>query len=166
MLKPMDTDRTSSARRTHAGPARQRGISPLLRSVGAGAGRTDHLRVSNAERQAVADRLAEHFSDGRLSQDEFDERAKQAVHAKTRGDLNGLFDDLPEPGEDAAEPRRPDGWWYGPGYRAAAFGLIVVICLAGAESIVHATVPWLWAGFLAIALLIITIRSARPGSGG
>lgn len=174
MLGTMDTDRTSSARRAPSGSSRQRGISPLLRSVGAGAGRTDHLRVSNAERQAVADRLAEHFSDGRLSQDEFDERAKQAVHATTRGDLRGLFDDLPEPGmpgvtlpgeEGGADLDRRDGWWYGAGWRAAAFALVIVICLAAAEAAVHATVPWLWALFVAIALLILTIRSARPGTG-
>ncbi len=34
----------------------------------------EHLRVSDAERQAVTDRLAEHFGDGRLDQAEFDER--------------------------------------------------------------------------------------------
>lgn len=160
MLRAMDTDRTSAARRS---------VPSLLRATG----RTDHLRVSHAERQAVTDRLAEHFSDGRLTQDEFDERAKQAVHAKTRGDLRGLFDDLPEPGmpgvtlpgEDGAD-LRPDSWWHGVGYRAAAFALVVVVCLAAAEAVVHATVPWLWAGFLAVALLVITLRSARPRAGG
>lgn len=159
MLRAMDTDRTSSARR---------GVPSLLRTTS----RTDHLRVSHAERQAVTDRLAEHFSDGRLTQDEFDERAKQAVHAKTRGDLRGLFDDLPEPGmpgvllpgEDGGADPRPDSWWYGAGYRAATFALVVVICLAAAEAVVHATVPWLWAGFLALALLVITLRSGRAGA--
>src|ERR1700726_477169 len=57
-----------------------------------------HMRVSDAERQAVADRLAEHFSSGRLDQAEFDERVGKAMSAKTRADLNGLFDDLPETG--------------------------------------------------------------------
>ena len=61
-----------------------------------------HMRVSDAERQAVADRLAEHFSSGRLDQAEFDERIGRAMSAKTRADLNGLFDDLPETGAPAA----------------------------------------------------------------
>src|ERR1700758_1982204 len=61
-----------------------------------------HMRVSDAERQAVADRLAEHFSAGRLDQAEFDERVGRAMKAKTRADLNGLFDDLPETGAPAA----------------------------------------------------------------
>ena len=62
-------------------------------------GYTDqHVRVSDAERAEVADRLAAHFGEGRLNQAEFDERVAQAMNAKTRGDLSGLFDDLPEPG--------------------------------------------------------------------
>ena len=61
-----------------------------------------HMRVSDAERQAVADRLAEHFSSGRLDQAEFDDRVGRAMSAKTRADLNGLFDDLPETGAPAA----------------------------------------------------------------
>ena len=56
-----------------------------------------HLRVSDAERNAVAERLATHYSDGRLDQAEFDERVSRAMAAKTRGDLDGLFDDLPDP---------------------------------------------------------------------
>ena len=65
-------------------------------------GHTDqHLRVSDAERTEVADRLAVHFGEGRLTRAEFDERAAQAMNAKTRGDLRGLFDDLPEPGPSA-----------------------------------------------------------------
>ena len=46
-----------------------------------------HLRVSDAERNAVAERLGTHYSDGRLDQAEFDERVGRAMAAKTRGDL-------------------------------------------------------------------------------
>jgi hypothetical protein len=55
-----------------------------------------HIRVSDAERAEVADRLAVHYSDGRLDRAEFDERVARAMSAKTRADLNGLFDDLPD----------------------------------------------------------------------
>src|SRR5260370_30368291 len=57
-----------------------------------------HVRVSDAERTEMADRLAAHFGEGRLKRAEFDERVAQAMSARTRGDLSGLFDDLPEPG--------------------------------------------------------------------
>jgi hypothetical protein len=53
------------------------------------------LRVSDAERAEVADRLSKHYGDGRLDQAEFDERVDQAMRAKTQSDLSGLFDDLP-----------------------------------------------------------------------
>jgi hypothetical protein len=53
------------------------------------------LRVSDAERNEVADKLSRHFADGRLDQSEFKERLDQAMGAKTRGDLSGLFGDLP-----------------------------------------------------------------------
>src|ERR1700760_5000407 len=70
--------------------------------AGGGIYSAQHLRVSDAEREAVAGRLAEHFAAGRLDQAEFDDRVGRAMSAKTRADLNGLFDDLPETGAPAA----------------------------------------------------------------
>ena len=60
-----------------------------------------HLRVSDAEREAVSGRLAEHFAAGRLDQAEFDDRVGRAMSAKTRGDLRGLLADLSETGAPA-----------------------------------------------------------------
>src|ERR1700759_4794551 len=53
------------------------------------------LRVSDAERQAVADQLSHHFGNGRLDQAEFDERLSQAMNAKPSRDLDGLPPALP-----------------------------------------------------------------------
>ncbi len=53
------------------------------------------VRASDAERNEVADKLSRHFSEGRLDAIEFKERLDRAMGAKTRGDLHGLFDDLP-----------------------------------------------------------------------
>ena len=66
-----------------------------------------NMRVSDAERSAVAEQLGAHYADGRLDQAEFDERISQAMAAKTRGDLTGLFDDLPEAGPTGAGPAGP-----------------------------------------------------------
>jgi len=60
-----------------------------------------HLRVSDAEREAVSGRLAEHFAAGRLDQAEFADRVGRAMSAKTRGDLRGLLADLSETGAPA-----------------------------------------------------------------
>jgi len=73
-----------------------------------------HLRVSDAEREAVTDRLAEHFAAGRLDQAEFDDRVGRAMSAKTRADLSGLFADLSETGAPAV-PELPRGGGSTPG---------------------------------------------------
>ena len=74
-----------------------------------------HIRVSDAERNAVAELLGQHYADGRLDQAEFDERVSRAMAAKTRGDLEGIFDDLPDLGHGgplaggAGTPAGPGG---------------------------------------------------------
>src|SRR5271165_4668505 len=134
-----------------AGPYRNRGFSPLFR----GPYSDQHLRVSDAERQAVADRLAEHFGDGRLDQAEFDERVGRAMNAKTRADLSGLFDDLPETGAPAMPepPPRPRRRRRHP---LLAIVLLVLITVAAAHAVAAVFVPWLWIGFLAVILLFAT----------
>jgi hypothetical protein len=57
------------------------------------------LRVSDAERDAVASELGQHFQDGRLDQAEYDERLTAALTAKTRRDLDELLTDLPQASE-------------------------------------------------------------------
>jgi uncharacterized membrane protein len=62
------------------------------------------MRVSDAERAAIADRLAEHFSNGRLDEAEFSDRLDQAMRAKTMADLTGLLADLPDDGQAGPAP--------------------------------------------------------------
>ena len=69
------------------------------------------MRISDADRAEVADRLSKHYSDGRLDQAEFNERLDRAMNAKTQADLNGLFADLPatdEPDKAVKAVRQPD----------------------------------------------------------
>jgi DUF1707 SHOCT-like domain len=116
-----------------------------------------HLRVSDAERQAVTDRLAEHFGDGRLDQAEFDERVGRAMSAKTRADLNGLFDDLPETGAPAVtdHPRSRRR------HPVLLVALIVLIAIAAG----HVIFPLLWIGLLVAVVLVATGTIGRPRSG-
>jgi hypothetical protein len=72
-------------------------------------GENPDLRVSDAERDAVASELGQHFQDGRLDQAEHNERVTAAMAAKTRRDLQELLTDLPhasagQPGWVATEP--------------------------------------------------------------
>jgi hypothetical protein len=66
------------------------------------------VRVGDAERAAVVDRLAAHFRDGRIDEEELEERTAAANAARTRGDLVKLEADLPEPPKpvDLAAQRR------------------------------------------------------------
>jgi hypothetical protein len=68
------------------------------------------MRASDNERNAVADKLSRHYAEGRLDETEFKDRLDRAMSATTRGDLNGLFHDLPrlpsEPPPPQARRRR------------------------------------------------------------
>ncbi len=52
-------------------------------------------RASDAERNHAIDRLRTAYVEGRLDQEEFDERSRAALTAKTTGQLERLFVDLP-----------------------------------------------------------------------
>lgn len=54
------------------------------------------VRVGDAERQAVVDQLRVHLGAGRLTVTEFEERAGDALAARTHGDLVPLTADLPD----------------------------------------------------------------------
>ena len=120
-----------------------------------------HMRVSDAERQAVADRLAEHFSSGRLDQAEFDERVGRAMNAKTRADLSGLFDDLPETGAPAATDQTAGVQRRRHRHPVLLVALIVFVAIAAA----HVVWPLLWIGALVAIVLFATgtIGHARSG---
>ena len=67
------------------------------------------MRISDAERAEVSDRLSKHYGDGRLDETEFSKRLDQAMHAVTQSDLNGLFDDLPDDAAGHGAGRRRAG---------------------------------------------------------
>lgn len=110
-----------------------------------------HMRVGDAERRAAADRLGEHFADGRLDQGEFDERISRAMSAKTHADLGDLFTDLPETGAPAGpvRPRR------GRGRTALVLVATIGIVMITAHALLTIA-PLLWLGFFAVVLLFAT----------
>lgn len=109
------------------------------------------MRVSDAERQEIADQLSQHFSDGRLDNAEFDERMGCAMSAKTRADLAGLLADLPHQAPTGGQqpptgrPRRH--------YRVVTILAIVFAAMIVASALSFAWhVPW--ALFLIVGFLI------------
>lgn len=140
----------------------------------------DNMRVSDAERAEVADLLGRHYSDGRLDKQEFDERVARAMSAKTRGDLDGLFDDLPDP-DSAADtaahdrsggpggpgglPGRTGSYGVGRRHRGAHPVLIVAAAVILASLAWHGLVgiffvPW-FAIFVLVAVVVYASRHSR-----
>lgn len=56
----------------------------------------DRTRASDQERDAAVGRLQAAFADGRLDDQEFDQRMRTALTARTRADLSELLSDLPD----------------------------------------------------------------------
>ena len=115
-----------------------------------------NMRVSHAERTEVADRLSKHYGDGRLDEEEFNERLDRAMKAKTQSDLDGLFDDLPEP--EAARPvARPNPQPRPPGPRQfpriAFLALVVILAIMVGQWLAHPFV-FPFAGFWPIGFHI------------
>lgn len=70
------------------------------------------IRASDQDREAVLQRLQAGFAEGRLDDDEFDQRMRAALTARTGADLAPLLDDLPavaggRPAASDAPGRRP-----------------------------------------------------------
>jgi hypothetical protein len=111
-----------------------------------------NIRVGDAEREAVAAQLREHYGDGRLTLDELNERLDQTFAAKTVSELGAVTTDLPRdsstwaPGAGVSagttgtrlsvgpqgDGPRNDGWDSARGRMAAvAAPLVAMIALAG-----------------------------------
>ena len=79
-----------------------------------------NLRGGDADREAAAGQLREHYADGRLTLDELNERLDQTFAAKTKADLNTVMRDLPQtapPGSGGYGQTGSTGWqpgWQGP----------------------------------------------------
>jgi hypothetical protein len=92
------------------------------------------LRIGDADREAAVRALGEHYAAGRLTKEEFDERADLAWAAKTGSALQPLFADLPRaqaarPVAPAPAGRAPDlgpGWFF---VTKVLLALVLVVAL-------------------------------------
>jgi hypothetical protein len=115
-----------------------------------------NLRVSNDERQEIINALITHWSDGRLDEPTFDQRAARARAATTRGDLDDLLVDLPplhpapapldHPRSDPGRPRPRRLAWL------ALTIVVVMVVLSAAAHVAHRVVDpgpsWLLIGLI------------------
>jgi hypothetical protein len=136
------------------------------------------MRISDAERAEVSDRLSQYYSDGRLDEAEFSKRLDQAMHAVTQSDLNGLFDDLPDgaaghggPADSgrtapdrasrrAGGPERPavDGRRRTPVSRVVSLAVLIVVAAIVGHALTHLFVPWI---LVAVVVFVWLRRGPR-----
>ena len=72
--------------------------------MSAAGGARKQMRASDRDRDRVAELLNAAFSEGRLSQDEYDNRLESAFSARTYGDLDQIVSDLPATRAPATPP--------------------------------------------------------------
>ena len=108
------------------------------------------LRASDADREAVTERLRAAAVEGRLEAWELEERVGRALSARTYGELDRLLRDLP------AGRRRSSG------VALTAFGLtvrLIVLFVVVSAVIVAAALSAAW--WLLCALVWLTLRGGR-----
>jgi hypothetical protein len=99
------------------------------------------IRISDADREVALAALGEHMSAGRLDIDEYGDRSAKVTASRTRGELAGIFRDLPDPHPSfsppppkAVEAPKPPGeltWSDRPLNQRIAAGLVPLLWVAG-----------------------------------
>jgi len=109
------------------------------------------MRIGDAEREAAIEALGEHYAAGRLTKDEYDERAEQVWAARTSSQLYPMFADLPRPqgrrpepaSGSRARPRSRPGWRAGVRLAPVLLGLIALLVLTRLPWFVVLIVGWI-----------------------
>lgn len=122
------------------------------------------IRIGTAEREKALEALTQHFSDGRLTVSEFDERSGQITAATTRGQLDKVFADLPAltppaPARPSGESRRA------PGEQSWRGTVMVVIPFVAFALIFLVPIEARWMFFMLVPATAMMLRGRR-GRGG
>lgn len=114
-------------------------------------------RIGNDERDATVDALTAHYSAGRITHEELEERSALALAARTHGELAPLLADLP------AVPHRTSGpglGWVIVGWLVAGLSAVTTL-IVGLIALIAVAVGGSWSSLLAPLLpLLIAVASA------
>ena len=108
------------------GPAKRRASDPAL-------------RVSDADRERVADTLRIHAGEGRLDHEELEERLEAVFAARTGGELDAPLKDLPRLRTRRTQPARQGM------PKPASFAVLLAVVLTAAL-----ITPWAWFGMFLV----------------
>jgi hypothetical protein len=132
---------------------------------------SDHLLASDADREQVLEVLKAAFVQGRLTLDELDARAGQALVSRTYGGLAALTADIPS-GLPRRLPRRPAAAAQvpaaepapaAPGTPASARAAVWAACVIAALPAVWATFFTFYGGFVILFLVAFTRLALSTG---
>ena len=145
-----------------------RTVGTRLRSTSDMTGRA-LLRASDADREQVVERLRQAATEGRLHDDELEERMGAAFSARTYGELDKLVVDLPAPVPDRR--RAPGATGRSPAVVAIALTVMVVLIAAVGSAVSghgHGYHHWggglgpvIWLVWIAIGLRFFLHRRGR-----
>lgn len=120
------------------------------------------MRASDSDREQVAERLRQAATEGRLHDDELDERLGVALSARTYGELDTLVADLPP---TTVARRRPQTPVRHRSAAAVAIPLVLAVVLVAAigSTFAHHTHPSglgpiIWLIWVAVALRFVLHR--------
>jgi Flp pilus assembly protein TadB len=130
--------------------------------------RFTHVRIGDKERDESVALLAEHFSLGRLSPSEHEQRHNAARSAVVRAEIETLFGDLPSPHPDlsAAEPppltprqqAEIEAAMETPWSNAMnVIGGLTVLFGVPAGIVLGFTLGWWWSLLVVVAVLIVAL---------
>jgi hypothetical protein len=118
------------------------------------------LRIGDDDREAAVTALGEHYAAGRLTKEEYDERAERAWEARTMSAMTPLFADLPRPqaasrvngptvpSHPAPGPTRPGrghpGWWAGARFMPVLVVVGVLVVFAHLPLFLLLVVGWIF----------------------
>ena len=111
------------------------------------------MRAGDKDRQRVVEQLGKHFAEGRLTVEEFDERAVRAHASVYLDELPGLTADLPRDPEPHRRPTKSP-------MRVPSSMFVVLLVMLLAWSLVAAVV-YSAPPFLALLLLFLFLRHRR-----
>jgi hypothetical protein len=119
------------------------------------------LRIADADRDAAAAHLREHYAQGRLTLQEFHHRLDAVFGAATQSQLAALTRDLPRAPSPAPPPvtatgngRERAGWEHQSGSRARPGLISVILAALAAWLLVSDLQMFPWPGKLALFLVI------------
>jgi Domain of unknown function (DUF1707) len=115
------------------------------------------LRASDADRDAVVDRLHRAATEGRIGSDELEQRVSVALKAQTYAELDATVADLPAPAGHrprSRHPAVPAGRWAARSIRANPMLLVVLVPVLAVTFAMLIAVTILWAVLVAVAMVL------------